>query len=61
MLRDQNSVVIVATCYRLDGPEIGPLWGMRFSIPIQTSPGALPASYSWGTGSLSWGRAAGMW
>jgi len=26
--------------------------GMRFSAPIQTCPGALPASYTMGTGSF---------
>jgi len=61
MLGDQDSVVIVATHYRLDTPETESLWGVRFSILIQTSPGALPASYTWGTGSLSWSRAAAMW
>ena len=40
MLGDQDSVVIVATRYRLDGPEIESLWGVRFSIHIQTSHGA---------------------
>ena len=29
--------------------------GARFSAPIQTGPGAYPASYTRGTGSLPWG------
>ena len=31
--------------------------GMKFSAPIQTSPGAHPASYTMGTS----GKAAGVW
>jgi len=29
--------------------------GARFSAPLKTSPGTHPASYTMGTGSLSWG------
>ena len=29
--------------------------GARFSVPVHTGPGAHPASYTMGTGSLSWG------
>jgi hypothetical protein len=29
--------------------------GAKFSTPVQTCPGAHPASYIMGTGSLSWG------
>jgi len=35
--------------------------GARFSTSIQTGPGAHPASYTMGTGSLSLGKAAGAW
>jgi hypothetical protein len=42
----QDSAVGIATRYRLDGP------GMRFSAPVQTGPGAHPASYTVGTGSF---------
>ena len=43
----------IATRYRLDGPGIESRWGARFSAPVQTGPGAHPASYTMGTGSLS--------
>jgi hypothetical protein len=35
----------------LDGPEIESR-GARFSAPVQTGPGAHPASYTMGTGSF---------
>ena len=41
----------VATRYGLDGPGIEP-GGARFSAPIQTGPGAHPASCTVGTGSF---------
>ena len=34
----------IATDYRLDDPVIESLWGARFSAPLQTGPGAQPAS-----------------
>jgi hypothetical protein len=46
-----DSPVGIATGYGLDGPGIESRWGMRFSAPIQTGPGAHPASYTMGTGS----------
>jgi hypothetical protein len=48
-----DSAVVIVTHYRLDGPGIESLWG--FSAPIQTGPGAHPASYTMGTGFLSGG------
>jgi len=42
----------MATHYGLDGPGIESWWGARFSTPVQTGPGAHPASYSMGTGSF---------
>jgi len=48
----QVSSVGIATRYGLDGPGIESLWGARFSAPVQTGPGAYPASYTMGTGSL---------
>jgi hypothetical protein len=33
----------------------------RFSAPVQTGPGAHPASYTMDTGSLPGGKAAGAW
>jgi hypothetical protein len=48
----RDSVVGIATRYELDGPGIESRWGARFSVPVQTGPGAYPASYTMGTGSL---------
>ena len=36
----------IATRYGLDGPGIESGWGARFSAPVQTGPGAHPASYT---------------
>jgi hypothetical protein len=35
-----------------EGPGIESQWGARFSVPVQTGPGAHPASYTMGTGSF---------
>jgi hypothetical protein len=48
----RDSSVGIATGYGLDGPAIESRWGMRFSAPVQTSPGTHPASYTMGTGSF---------
>ena len=45
-------VVVIATGYRLDSPGIESRWGARFSAPVQTGPGAHPASCTMGTGSF---------
>ena len=51
MSRD-SSVGIVAS-YGLAGPGIENRWrGAKFSLPVQTGPGAHPASYTMGTGSF---------
>ena len=42
----------IATRYGLDGPGIESRWGQDFSAPVQTGPGAHPASYTMGTGSF---------
>jgi hypothetical protein len=47
--------------YGLDGPGIESRWGARFLAPIHTGPGAHPASYTMGTGSILGGKAAGAW
>jgi len=39
-----GSVAGIATGYGLDGPEIETPVGARFSAPVQTGPGAHPAS-----------------
>ena len=48
-----ESVVGITTRYGLDGP-----WE-RFSAPLQTGPGAHPASYTMGTGSFPGVKRAG--
>ena len=48
----QDSSVGIATRYGLDGPGIESRWGARFSAPVQTGPGAHPASCATGTGSF---------
>jgi len=50
-----DSVVGIGTCYDLEGPGIESRQGSRFSAPLQTSPGAHPASYTMGTGTFSLG------
>ena len=45
-----GSVVAIATGYGLGGPGIESRWGSRFSAPVQTGPGAHPASCTMGTG-----------
>ena len=42
----------IATHYGLDGPGIESLVGETFSAPVQTGPGAHPASYTMRTGSF---------
>jgi hypothetical protein len=46
------SSVDIATGYGLEGPGIESRWGARFSAPLQTGPGAHPASCTMGTGSF---------
>ena len=50
--KDRDSSVGIATRYGLDGPGIESRWGARFSAPVQTGPGAHPASCTMGTGSV---------
>jgi len=47
-----GSVVGIAADYGLDGPGIESRWGARFSAPVQTGPGAHPASCTMCTGSF---------
>ena len=47
-----GSSVGISTGYGLDGPGIESRWGARFSAPVQTGPGAHPASCTMGTGSF---------
>ena len=47
-----GSVVGIATGYGLDGPGIESRWVRDFPHPVQTGPGAHPASCTMGTGSF---------
>jgi len=47
-----GSSVGIATGYGLDGPGNRIPVGVRFSTPVQTGPGAHPASCTMGTGSF---------
>jgi hypothetical protein len=47
-----GSVVGIAPGYGLDGPGIESRWEKRFSTPVQTGPGAHPASCTMGTRSF---------
>ena len=47
-----GSVVGIATGYGLDGPRVESRWEARFSIPVQTGPGAHPDSCTMGTESF---------
>jgi len=47
-----GSSVGIATGYWLDGPGIESWWGQDFSAPVQTDPGAHPASCTMGTRSF---------
>jgi hypothetical protein len=57
----RDSSVGIVTRYRLDGPGIESYWGVTFSVHIQTSSEAHPASYTMGTGSFPGGKATGAW
>ena len=48
----RDSSVGIKTGYGLDGPGIESRLGARFSAPVQTGPGARPASCTVGTGSF---------
>ena len=50
--RGPGSVVIIATGYGLDVQGSNPGGRARFSAPVQTGPGAHPASCTMGTGSF---------
>jgi len=48
-----GSSVGIATGYELDGPGIESRWEARFSAPVQTGPGAYPASCTMRTGTFT--------
>ena len=45
----------------MDGPGIESRWEARFSGPVQTGPGAHPASCTMGDRVFPGGKAAGAW
>ena len=49
---DRGGSVGIATRYGLEGTEMNPGGGGRFSVPVQTGPEAHPASFTMGTGSF---------
>jgi len=51
-----GSSVGIATGYGLDGPWFESRWGAKYSSPVQTGPGAHPASCTMGTGSFPRGK-----
>ena len=53
--------VFIASCYGLDGPGIESRWGARFSAPVQTGPGAHPASYTTGAWAFPVVKRPGSW
>ena len=55
----RDSSVSIAIGYGLDGTGMESRWGVRFSAPVQTGPGAHPASCTMGTGSFPGSRAGG--
>jgi hypothetical protein len=57
--RNPDRSVGIAIGYGLGAPGIESHGRFRFSAPIQTGPGAHPASYTKGTGYLSWGSSKG--
>jgi hypothetical protein len=60
LLVGRDRSIGIAARYGLDGPGIESRGG-RYSAPVQTGPGAHPASYTMGTGSFPGGKAAGAW
>ena len=57
----RDSSVGIATALRAGRSGDGIPMGARFSAPVQTGPGAHPASHTMGTGSFTWGKPAGAW
>jgi hypothetical protein len=51
-----GSSVGIAIGYVLDGPGIESPWGARFFTPVQTGPGAHPASCTMGTACFPGGK-----
>ena len=54
-----DSVIGIAARYGLRGTTIESRWGVRFSAPVQTSPGAHPVPCTMGL--FSGGKAVSVW
>jgi hypothetical protein len=54
-----GSIVGIATAYGMDGPGDRNPVGATLSAPVQTGPGAHPASRTMGTGSSPWVKRPG--
>ena len=48
MYTEKGTLPLIATRFGPDGPGIESGWGARFSAPVQTGPGAPPASCTMG-------------
>ena len=59
LVQSQDSTVSIVTRYELDGLGIESRWGVKFSAPFQTSPGAHPASCMIGTSLFPRGKSLG--
>jgi len=57
----RDSSVSIATTVRAGRSGDRILVEARFSAPFQTVSGNHPGSYKMGTGSLTWGKAVGVW
>jgi len=51
----RDTVIVLATYCRPDGPWIESLWGTRFSESVQTSCGTHTTSFTMDSGSLTLG------
>jgi hypothetical protein len=51
-MQQVSSSVGIVTVYMLDSPGIESGWLRKFTAPVETGPGAHPASCTMGTGSL---------
>jgi len=58
---DGDSSVGIAARYWLDGPGMESRWGATYAAPVQTGPGAQPASFAVGIRPFPRGKAAGAW
>ena len=54
-------IAYLVTCYGAGWSGVRIAVEARFFALVQTGRGAHPFSYKMGTGSLSWGKAAGAW